>query len=124
MRPAAVSGDGKNNPLGTAPILGLMVKFAIPSVVGMLVTAAYNITDQVFIGNLVGMLGNAAPTVSFPVYILTSGLSQLVGVGMAANFSISLGAKKEDRARKFVTTGLVLTVLISAYMIVKMRKGK
>ena len=113
MRPVmtAPGGSPRENPLGSAPILGLMVKFAIPSVMGMLVSAAYNITDQVFIGNIVGMLGNAATNVAFPIFFLTSGLSQLVGVGMAANFSISLGAKKEDRARKFVTTGLVLTVL-------------
>ena len=109
MRPAHASGP--DNPLGTAPILGLMIRFAIPSVMGMLVTAAYNITDQVFIGNLVGMLGNAATNVSFPVFFLTSALAQLVGVGMAANFSISQGAKQDERAKKFVTTGLVLVIL-------------
>ena len=119
MRPAATpGGDPRENPLGSAPILGLMVKFAIPSVMGMLVSAAYNITDQVFIGNIVGMLGNAATNVAFPIFFLTSGLSQLVGVGMAANFSISLGAKKEDRARRFVTTGLVLTVLAGLALLI------
>ena len=119
MRPAmAAGGDPRENPLGYAPILGLMVRFAIPSVMGMLVSAAYNITDQIFIGNLVGMLGNAATNVAFPIFFLTSGLSQLVGVGMASNFSISLGAKQEDRARKFVTTGLVLTVLAGLALLV------
>lgn len=120
MRPAmtAAGGSPRENPLGSAPILGLMVKFAIPSVMGMLVSAAYNITDQVFIGNIVGMLGNAATNVAFPIFFLTSGLSQLVGVGMAANFSISLGAKKEDRARRFVTTGLVLAVLAGLILLI------
>ena len=111
MKPAAPARGGAPNPLGSAPILRLMIKFAIPSVVGMLVTAAYNITDQVFIGHLVGMLGNAATNVTFPIFFLTSGLSQLVGVGMAANFSISQGARQEEKARNYVTTGLVLTVL-------------
>ena len=115
---AARRGDPKSNPLGTAPILGLMIRFAIPSVVGMLVTAAYNITDQVFIGNLVGMLGNAATNVSFPIAFLTMGLSQLVGVGMAANFSIKQGARQEDKARRFITTGLVLTVVAGLVLLV------
>ena len=118
--PAAAfrGGPPRDNPLGSAPILGLMIKFAIPSVMGMLVTAAYNITDQIFIGNLVGMLGNAATNVAFPVFFLTSGLSQLVGVGMAANFSISLGAKQEEKAKKYVTTGLVLTVLAGLALLI------
>ena len=115
--PAARQGGGKSNPLGSAPILGLMIQFAIPSVVGMLVTAAYNITDQIFIGNLVGMLGNAATTVSFPIFFLTSGLSQLVGVGMSANFSINQGARQEEKAKKFVTTGLALTVIAGLFLL-------
>ncbi len=114
----ARQSDPKNNPLGTAPILPLMLKFAIPSVVGMLVTAAYNITDQIFIGNLVGMLGNAATNVSFPIAFLTMGLSQLVGVGMAANFSINQGARQEEKARKYVTTGLALTVVAGLVLLV------
>ena len=115
--PAARQGGGKSNPLGSAPILGLMIQFAIPSVVGMLVTAAYNITDQIFIGNLVGMLGNAATTVSFPIFFLTSGLSQLVGVGMSANFSINQGARQEEKAKRFVTTGLALTVIAGLFLL-------
>ena len=38
------------NPLGSAPVTALMLKFAIPSIVGMLVSALYNIVDQFFIG--------------------------------------------------------------------------
>ena len=40
--------QGKGNPLGYAPIARLIAKFAIPSIISMLVTAAYNITDQIF----------------------------------------------------------------------------
>ena len=39
-----------NNPLGYAPVASLIRKFAIPSIISMLVSAAYNITDQIFIG--------------------------------------------------------------------------
>lgn len=106
------------NPLGTAPVLTLLVKFAIPSMVGMLVSAVYNITDQIFIGHTVGMLGNAATNVAFPIVFLTMALSQLVGVGMTANFSISMGAKREEDAKRYVTTGLTLTILAGLALLV------
>lgn len=99
---------GNGNPLGYAPIAGLLRKFAIPSIISMMVNAAYNITDQIFIGHVVGMLGNAATNVAFPVVTLTVAFSQLVGVGTSSNFNISLGAKKEEEAKHFIGTGLTL----------------
>lgn len=96
------------NPLGYAPIIKLIGKFAIPSIISMLVNAAYNITDQIFIGHVVGMLGNAATNVAFPMVTLTVAFSQLVGVGTAANFNINIGAKKEGEAERFIGTGLTL----------------
>ena len=56
--------ETKVNPLGSAPIGKLMVKFAIPSIVAMLVGALYNIVDQLFIGHAIGTLGNAATNVA------------------------------------------------------------
>lgn len=55
-----------NNPLGSVPINTLLARFAIPSIIAMLVSALYNIVDQFFIGRSVGMLGNAATNVAFP----------------------------------------------------------
>lgn len=53
------------NPLGCAPVGSLIAKFAIPAIISMLVNALYNIVDQIFIGQGVGMLGNAAPILHF-----------------------------------------------------------
>ena len=96
----------QNNPLGSAPLIPLIARFAIPSVISMLVGAAYNITDQIFIGHVVGMLGNAATNVAFPTVTLTTGISMLFGLGTAANFSINQGAGRIDEARKYIHTGL------------------
>jgi Na+-driven multidrug efflux pump len=54
------------NPLGTQPVKKLLMQFAIPSIVAMLVSSLYNIVDQFFIGRNVGELGNAATNISFP----------------------------------------------------------
>lgn len=40
----------EQNPLGTAPVGGLILKFVIPAIISMLVSAMYNIVDQIFIG--------------------------------------------------------------------------
>lgn len=94
------------NPLGYAPISNLIIKYATPSILSMLVTAAYNITDQIFIGNIVGMYGNAATNVAFPTVTLTTAFAQLSGIGTAANFNICMGAREEDEAKRFLGTGI------------------
>lgn len=100
-----------NNPLGYAPLPGLITKFAIPSIISMLVSAIYNITDQIFIGNIIGMYGNAATNVAFPVVMLTIAFSQISGVGTAANFNICMGAKRTEDAKHYIGTGLTLMTL-------------
>ncbi|MDR2490204.1 MAG: MATE family efflux transporter [Spirochaetaceae bacterium] len=113
MKAPAVQPDKKApNPLGTAPIAPLIAKYAVPSIISMLVMAAYNITDQIFIGRTVGMLGNAATNVAFPMSMLSSTFALLIGIGTAANFNICMGEKKEDAAAQFLGTGLVVLLSI------------
>ena len=52
--------------LGSASLMPLIAKYAIPSIISMLVGALYNLTDQIFIGRIVGVVGNAASNVVFP----------------------------------------------------------
>ena len=61
-----------DNPLGIAPVGSLLAKFAIPAIISMLVNALYNIVDQIFIGQGVGMLGNAATNIAFPVTTIST----------------------------------------------------
>ena len=60
------------NPLGVQPIGRLLTKFAVPSIVSFLVSALYNIVDQIFIGQGVGLLGNAATNVAFPITTIST----------------------------------------------------
>jgi Na+-driven multidrug efflux pump len=100
------------NPLGYAPIMGLIRKYAIPAIVSMLVTAAYNITDQIFIGHVVGMLGNAATNIAFPVTLFCTACALLIGAGTATNFNIKLGAKQPDEAALFAGTGVFIAGIL------------
>lgn len=94
------------NPLGYKPIMPLIIKYGIPSVLSMLAMTLYNIVDQIFIGNVIGVLGNAATTAVFPTVTFTTGISMLLGIGTAANFSINQGAGKIDEAKEHVITGI------------------
>lgn len=96
------------NPLGTEKVSKLMLKFAIPSIVAMLVGALYNIVDQLFIGQKVGELGNAATNIAFPLSTMCIALSLLFGIGGASCFNLSLGRGQKERAGFFLGNGIVM----------------
>ncbi len=91
--------ENRQNPLGTEPIGKLLPRFAIPAVISMLVSALYNIVDQIFIGQGVGMYGNAATNVAFPLTTLATSLGLLLGIGGASNFNLEMGRGNDDKAR-------------------------
>ena len=114
----------EQNPLGTAPVGGLIGKFAIPAIISMLVSALYNIVDQIFIGQGVGMLGNAATNVAFPVTTIATALALLLGIGGASNYNLEMGAGREKKASSIagtalstlVITGVILAVAVLLFL--------
>lgn len=96
------------NPLGYEKISTLLRGFAIPSITATLVSSLYNIVDQVFIGQGVGYLGNAATNVSYPLSTICLAISLLLGIGSASRFSICLGKQKPEQAARLVGNGIVL----------------
>lgn len=65
----------EGNGLATEPIGRLLLRFSIPCVLSMLVSALYNIVDQIFIGQSVGYLGNAATNVVYPFTVVALALA-------------------------------------------------
>ena len=114
----------EQNPLGTAPVGGLIGKFAIPAIISMLVSALYNIVDQIFIGQGVGMLGNAATNIAFPVTTIATALALLLGIGGASNYNLEMGAGREKKASSIagtalstlVITGVILAVAVLLFL--------
>ena len=98
--------------LATRPVHKLILKFAIPSIVSMLVMSLYNIVDQLFIGHGVGYLGNAATNIVFPVNVLTIAVSMLIGEGATARYSIKLGERDLEGARKTIGNAVLMLSLI------------
>lgn len=100
-----------SNPLATDDIRKLIQKFSVPAIISGLVNTLYNIVDQIFIGRSVGMLGNAATNVAFPLTTISISVALLIGIGTASNFSLNLGRKNEDRAANILANGMVLLVI-------------
>lgn len=99
--------------LGKEKINKLILAFSIPCVISMLINSIYNIVDQIFIGQGVGTLGNAATNVIFPLVIIFNATAGLIGNGAAANLSLRLGEGRCDAAGKSIGQAITLTALIS-----------
>lgn len=102
------------NPLECESISKLLRKFALPSITATLVSSLYNIVDQVFIGQGVGYLGNAATNVSYPLSTICLAISLLIGIGSASRFSICLGRKDFQKAASLVGNGILLMAFAGA----------
>ena len=100
----------ERNPLATEKTEKLMVRFAIPAIISMLVSSLYNIVDQIFIGQGVGMLGNAATNIAFPISIICTATALLLGIGSASNYNLESGAGNQEKACRIVGTGLSMLV--------------
>lgn len=103
--------EQNRNPLAVEPVGKLIGKFAIPAIISMLVSALYNIVDQIFIGQGVGMLGNAATNIAFPITIISTATALLLGIGSASNFNLESGAGNDKRACRIIGTGLSVLVI-------------
>ncbi len=101
------------NDLGTRPIGSLMVRYAVPCVISLLVGALYNIVDQIFIANAeyLGSYGNAANTVVFPLTVIALAFAVMVGDGCCAFVSLSLGRGDPATARKSVGNSVLMAAL-------------
>lgn len=112
------------NPLGSEPISTLLRRFAVPSVIAMLVSALYNMVDQLFIGHSIGVLGNAATNVAFPLSMVCTSIGLLCGIGGAANFNLCMGRREPEHAKSYVGSaismlailGLILCVAVQLFL--------
>ena len=106
-----ISPENAENELGEAKISKLLLKFSLPCILSLLISALYNIVDQIFIGQGVGYLGNAATNVVYPFTVIALAVSLLIGDGSAALLSLSLGRRDAEEAHRSVGNCISLTVL-------------
>jgi len=108
----------ETNEFKTAPILGLVMKFAIPCVISLLINSLYNIVDQIFIGRGVGYLGNGATNVVFPITVIALAFALLIGDGGAAWLSLKMGEGSPKEAKKGIGNAVTLSVIAGVLILI------
>ena len=106
------------------PIGQLLRQFAVPSIIAMLVSSLYNIIDQLFIGQNIGLLGNAATNIAFPLTPTCVAFSLMFGIGGAARFNLAMGAGRKKEAAAYmgnallmlVSCGIVLCIIVRLFL--------
>lgn len=101
--------DGEN-PLGVRPVKGLLFSFSIPAIISCLVNSVYNIVDQIFIGQGVGYLGNAATTIAFPLMTIIMAFATLIGSGGSAYAALRLGEGRKREALLTLNNLLIIAI--------------
>lgn len=103
--------------LGTERLGVLLRKFAVPCIFSLIISCLYNIVDQIFVGNGVGYLGNAATGVVFPITVVGWGLSLFFGDGAAASLSMSLGEGRTENIHRTVGNAILGSFLSGVVVI-------
>ena len=98
------------NPFVTERIGTLTVRYAVPSVISLVVNSLYNMVDQVFIGQGVGYLGNAATNVIMPMTLILMAIAMMLGNGASSFMSLHLGKGEPEKAAKSVGNMVTLTI--------------
>ena len=111
----------KENPLGSKKISTLLTRFAVPSIIAMLVSALYNMVDQFFIGRSIGMLGNAATNVAFPLSMVCTAIALMCGIGGAANFNLSMGRGQRDKAASYAGNTIFMLLFLGILLCILTR---
>ncbi|WP_418748122.1 MATE family efflux transporter [Frisingicoccus sp.] len=107
----------QNNYLGTEKVGKLLRQFAVPCIFSLIISCLYNIVDQIFVGNGVGYLGNAATGVIFPITVIGWGVSLLFGDGAAAALSVSLGRNETKHIHRSVGNSVLCSFLLGIVII-------
>lgn len=106
-----------SNYLGSEKVGKLLAKFCIPCIASLIISCLYNIVDQIFVGNGVGYLGNAATGVIFPITVIGWGMSLFFGDGAAAYLSVALGKNETKTIHRGIGNSILFSFLSGVVII-------
>jgi len=105
--------EDKVERMGTAKLGMLILEFAIPSIIGMVVNGSYNILASIFLGLKLGEMGLATVTVATPIMTMALAIAVLVGAGGNALTALKLGEGKRGTAEKVMANTFILSVVLA-----------
>lgn len=98
----------RKHELANEPMGRLIVRYAVPPMVALLVMATYNVVDTIFVGQSSGTLALAGLAICFPIQMTIMAAAIGVGIGAASIVSRSLGAKEQRQAERAAGTSFVI----------------
>ncbi len=103
--------EEKINRLTGAPLYPLLVKMAIPSMVGMIVSTVYSMTDTYFVGKLDNVDLTASVGIVFSFVSVIQAIGFWFGYGSGNHISRNIGKKDNETAETMAATGMVLAII-------------
>ena len=106
------------NKLGTEKVSKLLFQLALPAITAQVINMLYNIVDRIYIGHIEGIGGLALTGVGlcFPILIVISAFSCLIGMGGAPQASIRMGARDHEGAEKILGNCFALILIMSVIL--------
>lgn len=107
----------KNTNLGEDKVSSLLFKLSLPAIVAQLVNLLYNIIDRIYIGRMVnGEIAMAGVGVAFPIIIMVSAFSALVGMGGAPLAAIKMGRDEDEGAERIMSNSFSILIILSIFL--------
>lgn len=117
--------NSKGSSLGEEKISRLLFKLATPAIIAQLVNVLYNIVDRIFIGRMEnGGIAMAGVGVSFPIILIISAFSALVGMGGGPLAAIKMGEKDNDGAEKIISNSFSILIIVSVILMLVFQINK
>lgn len=114
----------KNEFLGTKKVGTLLIELALPAITAQLVNMMYNIVDRIYLGHIqdIGPMALTGVGLCFPIIILITAFSNLIGMGGSPQVSIKMGKQDRDGAEKTIgacfSALLILAVILTAVFLI------
>jgi putative efflux protein, MATE family len=111
------SNSEKVKIMGEEKISKVLLKLGMPTMVGMLVSAFYNLIDAYFVGGL-GTSQMGAVSITFPISQVIVGIAMMFGSGAASYIARLLGENKDDEANRTASTALITSLFTGLIFII------
>ena len=112
-----VKREEKLRKITSDPVYPLLVKMAVPSMVGMIVSTVYSMTDTYFVGKLDNVDLTASVGIVYSFVSVIQAIGFWFGYGSGNHISGSLGKKDVDTAERMAATGVLLAVITGLLII-------
>lgn len=105
--------EDRSKLLGEGPVMSTLFKLAIPGIIGMMISAIYNMVDTMFVGGLNDTRAMAAVGIALPIFMLIAGIGTMFGVGAASYISRLLGEGKKDLSDQVASTTFFTAIVVA-----------